>query len=78
MSVEDATQSRAVMREISKRPIDSTLLNVHVSHGVVYLRGVARKLRNVETDMEQEMQIICRILRQTPGIREVINEVTIR
>lgn len=78
MSVEDAQLTRMVQREIAKRNVDITNLDVHVIRGVVYLRGVIRKIRGYDYDLKQELEIICRILRQKPGIRDVISEVTLR
>lgn len=67
-----------VLREINKRRIDTSLMDVHVIHGVVYIRGVVRPLRGQPVDLNQELEIIRRILRQKPGIRDVIIDVTIR
>lgn len=78
MSVEDARQTRMVQREISKRRIDISRMDIHVHHGVVYLRGTVRPLRGQTFDIKQEFQIIAHILRGCPGIRDVVNEVTVR
>ena len=75
---EDAQHTRMVQRELNKRNIDISLMDVHVHHGIVYLRGTVRKARGMDIDLEREMGIICQILRQRPGIREIINEVVIR
>lgn len=78
MSVEDAKQTRMVQREISKRRIDISMMDIHVHHGVVYLRGTVKQIRGQNLDMKHEFQIISHILRGCPGIRDVINEVTVR
>ncbi|MCS7064906.1 MAG: hypothetical protein NZL85_01385 [Fimbriimonadales bacterium] len=78
MPIEDVEQRRMVLREINKRRIDTSLMDVHVIHGVVYIRGVVRPLRGQPVDLNQELEIIRRILRQKPGIRDVIIDVTIR
>ena len=78
MPVEDIALRRQLMHEVAKRPIDYSLLDLHVVHGVVYLRGTVRKLRGYDVDPEQEIQTLCRIFRQKQGIRQVVNEVTIR
>jgi len=67
-----------VQRELVKRCIDTSLLDVRVTHGVVYLRGTVRKMRGHDIDLEREMAIICTILRQKPGIRDVVSDVVIR
>lgn len=78
MPLEDIALRRQLMHEVAKRPIDYSLLDLHVVHGVVYLRGTVRKLRGYDADPEKEIETLCRIFRQKPGIREVVNEVTIR
>jgi hypothetical protein len=78
MAVEDAAQTRLVQREISRRNIDITQLDIHVHHGVVYLRGIVKRMRGHELDLNHEIQIICHMLRARPDVRDVINEVTIR
>ncbi len=77
MSVEDGTMTREVLREIARHPVDSSGLEVHVTHGVAYLRGRLEKLRGYYEDLslEEELRIILRALRQKPGIRDVICEV---
>ena len=78
MSLEDAKQTRMVQREISKRHIDLTMIDVHVMHGVVYLRGTVRQNRGQNLDLRHEFQVIAHILRGCPGIRDVVNEIVIR
>lgn len=76
MPVEDAEMTRMVRREISRRYVDSTRLDVRVMHGVVYLRGSIGSLRShPDVDLTEEILIIERIIRQRPGIRDVINEI---
>lgn len=78
MPIEDIALRRQLLHEVAKRPIDYSLLDLHVVHGVVYLRGTVRKLRGYDADPAEEIEKLCRIFRQKPGIREVVNEVTIR
>lgn len=76
MPIEDAEMTRAIRREISRRYIDATNVDVRVIHGVVYLKGYIETLRTHQsTNLSDEMEIILRILRTRPGIRDVINEV---
>ncbi len=76
MGVGDAAQTRMVQRELNRRYIDTTQVDVRVIHGVVYLRGIIRTLRtHPEVDLERESDIIRKIIRQKPGIREIIWEV---
>jgi hypothetical protein len=78
MPAENMEQRKMVLREISKRHIDTTLMDVHVMHGVVYLRGTVRKIRGHDFDLKAEMELIRRILRQKPEIRDVVLEVIFR
>lgn len=75
MPVEDAEMTRMVRREINRRYVDSNNMDVKVMHGIVYLRGYLAHLRGHDTDLREELDIILRILRQKPGIRDVVCEV---
>lgn len=77
MSVADSAMTREVFRYISKRPIDLSDLEVHVSQGVVYLHGKIGLIRGYydDVDLEEELHTILKILRQRPGIRDVCCEV---
>lgn len=77
MPAEDAEMTRMVRREISRRYVDSSNVDVKVMHGVCYLRGYIKVLRGHESDLNEEHEIILRILRQRPGIRDVISELGI-
>ena len=79
MAVEDALQTRMVQRTLFRRYVDASRVDVRVTHGVCYLRGFISKLRtHPQVDLEQEAEVIRKILRQKPGIREVIWEVVLR
>ncbi len=77
MSVVDSAMTREVLRDISKRPIDISNLNVYVNRGVVHLAGRVDNLRGEyrDLDLREEMNIIVRILKQKPGIRDVCCEI---
>lgn len=77
MPAEDAEMTRMVRREISRRYVDCTNVEIKVMHGVVYLRGYLKELRGYDNDMSKELEVILRILRQKPGIRDVISELGI-
>ncbi|MFN4032450.1 MAG: BON domain-containing protein [Fimbriimonadales bacterium] len=78
MALADVETRRMVLREISKRHIDSSRLDVQVFHGVVYLRGTVSGMRGHDIDIKAEMEVIRRILRQRPGIRDVVVDVIYR
>ncbi len=77
MSLADSQMTREVLRDISKRPLDITGLEVHVCRGVVFLRGKLDKLRGYfeDIDVHEELNIITKLLRQKPGVRDVVCEV---
>lgn len=74
----DAETRRMVLREISKRHLDTSRLDVQVFHGVVYLRGTVSGMRGHELDVKAEVEIVRRILRQRPGIRDVVVDLIYR
>ncbi len=78
MALADVETRRMVLREISKRHIDSSRMDVQVFHGVVYLRGTVSGMRGHDIDIKAEMELIRRILRQRPGIRDVVLDVIYR
>lgn len=72
MAGDEAKMTRMVRREISRRLIDSSRLDVRYTHGSVYLAGYIRKLRGHENvDLEEELTVLARILRTKDGIRDV-------
>ena len=79
MAGEDAHMTRMIQREIGRRQVDTSLLAINVSHGIVHLRGQIKKLRGHDVDLRQELEIIRRIIRSKPGIRDVlVDEIIIR
>ncbi|HSV75332.1 MAG TPA: hypothetical protein VLH79_16375 [Chthonomonadales bacterium] len=76
MAMQDAQQTRMVQREISRRYVDASAMEVCVINGVCYLRGRIRRLRTrPDVDLDRECDTIRKILRQREGIRAVIWEV---
>lgn len=77
-----AVNKEAMMRVralINRRYVDASMLDVHVIGGTVHLTGVLRHLRNhPDIDLRAEMEHITHIIRQQPGLREVIWDVTLR
>lgn len=78
MAVGDAECTRMVMRELNRRYVDISQLDVRVIHGVVYLRGILKRLRtHPEIDLEREAELIRKILRQRPEVRGIVWEVAV-
>lgn len=67
-----------VRREMARRPIDCSMVDVHVSHGIVYLRGTVRPIRGHDIDLQQEISILLTVLKQRQGIRDVVSELQTR
>jgi hypothetical protein len=79
MGSSDAEMTKMVRSQIARRTIDSSMLNIRCSHGIVYLVGVIRTLRgHTEIDLNKEMEHISTSLRAKPGIREIVWDVTQR
>lgn len=78
MPVGDAQTTRLAHREISRRFIDITKLDIKAMRGVVYLRGQIKKLRGHDVDLKHEMEVIRRVLHSKPGIRDVIIDVDLK
>ena len=50
-----------------------THADVRVSHGVVYVRGTVKAIRGSSViDVRSEMEIIARILRTKPEVKDVV------
>jgi osmotically-inducible protein OsmY len=76
MALEDAYQTRAVKHELTRRNVDMSDVDVRVIHGICYLRGTKSKFRShPEVDLEQEGEVIRKVIRQVRGIRNVVWEV---
>ena len=78
MSIVDSAMTREVLRDISKRQLDISNLDVHVMHGVIYLRGRLEKVRgNDDMDLREELHLVLKLLRQKQGIRDIVCEVEV-
>lgn len=79
MAVEDAQFTRGIQRELGRRYVDCTLVDIRVMHGICYVRGTMRRLRShPNVDLEKECETIRRIIRQKTFIRDVIWDVATR
>ncbi len=79
MPSEDSQMTRMIQREIARRNIDISRLDIKAMHGVVYLRGTIKKIRGHENlELRKELEIIHRNLRTKSGVRDVVLDVEIR
>lgn len=78
MTLEDSRLRRRVQHEIVKRQsVNTDLIFVHVTHGVVQLTGEIRHVRSQQIDLKDELKTIEDMIRQLPGVRDVINQVKV-
>lgn len=74
MAHDQKSMQLMVRREMARRPIDCSMVEVYVSHGIVYLRGTVRGVRGHDIDLKQEITILMTVLKQKSGVRDVISE----
>jgi hypothetical protein len=78
MSQDQKLLQLLVRRELARRPLDCSMVQVSVTHGVVYLRGTVRAMRGHDIDLLQEIAIVETVLKQRAGIRDVVSELQTR
>ncbi|MFQ6132462.1 MAG: hypothetical protein ACE5R4_10535 [Armatimonadota bacterium] len=73
MPLEDKQLRLRVMREIARRNVDSSRLDVEAIGDVVYLRGRLRPLRSQrgKIDMQKELETIKDNIMRLRGVRDV-------
>ena len=75
MPLEDKRTRRLVEREISKHPVDNTLLRVLCINEVIYLDGVVSEIRGMlgrGVVLEREMAKIVEAIEGMKGVRDVV------
>ncbi len=77
MPLEDKRLRRLVEREISKHPIDNTLLRVLCINEVIYLDGVVSEIRGPAgrgVDLKREMNKVVEAIEGMKGVRDVVDD----
>lgn len=74
----DVAATKLVRQEFSKRNLDTTRSDLRVTHGVCYIRGSVGTMKGGPTDVRAEIETIAKVLRQRPGIRDVVIDCTMR
>lgn len=77
MPLEDKRTRRLVEREISKHPIDSTLMRVRCINEVIYLDGVVSDIRGPMgrgVNVEQQMERIVEAIESMKGVKDVVED----
>ena len=71
---EAVAATKMLRRELSKRLIDTAQADLRVAHGVAYIRGVIRAEKGGPTDLRGELEMISRVLRNSPrsGVKDVV------
>jgi hypothetical protein len=65
---------RTIRRELSRFSLDISETIVAATHGIVHLNGRVRPIRGHEHDFTEEITKVHRVLRQRPGVRDVVLE----
>lgn len=74
-TVNDVRGQKVARAEFARRQVDISRASLFVNHGVLYIRGeVVPTIDASYGDIQNEMNLIARVLRQRPEIREVILE----
>lgn len=75
----DIDATKRARREFTKHAIDISRADLRVMHGVMHLRGLVLGSKGAAyEDVKVETERIGRILRQVPGIRDVVIDVQYR
>ncbi len=75
MPLEDKRTRRLVEREISKHPIDNTLLRVLCINEIIYLDGVVSEIHGPGgrgVNLEREMAKVVEAIEGMKGVRDVV------
>lgn len=74
----DVAGTKALRQELSKRGLDTTRADMRVTHGVAYIRGSVGTIKGGPQDVRAELEIIAKVLRTKPMIKDVIIDCTMR
>ena len=75
----DVHALKQVRSVLSRRGIDASRADVRVKGGVCYIRGIVKAIPSAHiSDIETEMQQVAHIIRQKPGITNVVLEISSR
>ncbi|MBV9849426.1 MAG: hypothetical protein JO250_07045 [Armatimonadetes bacterium] len=79
MNAVDAAIIRNIRREMGKRPIDPTRVDIQVVNGRVSLGGVVTHLRDQpDVDLKSEMDMIQKMIMRDPKVSDVAVNVRLR
>lgn len=72
MTAEDAEIIRTIRRELSRRPVDATRLDIQVVHGRVTLAGIIAPARDrPDTNVQHELEVLQKLLMRERMVKDV-------
>ena len=72
----DFRGQRIARTEFARRGVDISHADLYVMHGILYMRGEIKPMpKSMILDMNSEIGIITKILRQRPEIRDIVLDV---
>ena len=72
----DFRGQRIARTEFARRGVDISRADLYVMHGILYMRGEIKPMpKSMILDMNSEIGIITKILRQRPEIRDIVLDV---
>ena len=72
----DVRGQRIARTEFARRGVDISRADLYVMHGILYMRGEIKPMpKSLILDMNSEMGIITKILRQRPEIRDIVLDI---
>lgn len=72
----DFRGQRIARAEFARRGFDISRADLYVMHGVLYMRGEIKPIPNAPfNDLPHELNLVAKILRQRPEIRDLVLEV---
>ncbi len=77
MSLADTRLRRDLLREVAKRPLELSAIDVKVVAAVVYLTGELKPVRGEQFDRRKEMQTIEEIILAFKGVRGLVNDIKV-
>jgi hypothetical protein len=72
----DVAANKLVRKEFGRSGLDITYADIRVMHGTCYIRGsISLSKAGEAVEPKAEMERIVRIIRQRPGIKDVVVDV---
>lgn len=75
---EDVRARKKIRSIFIKRMVDITGMNLQVMHGVAYIRGVIKPIKGGAPDLQVELDLITKLIRQDGVVKDVVVDCAIR